>query len=80
MEEFEEVFRNFNSGDSNEFDIKLDDESFHIPDETWDDEKDETFKTLTITELEQMMKQDIDDVKSIVSVSFSCFSYVLFLK
>lgn len=70
MNEFEGIILDCNEDDSsstsNEIEVLLDGiKNVQIA----------TFKTLTTAQIEEMMKQVIDDVKSIVSVSFSSFSF-----
>lgn len=65
-----------NRNDPNEIKITTDESEMKLADNV----QASAFKVLTVAEIEEMMKQHIDDVKSIVSVSLIVFSIQIYIE
>lgn len=70
MDNSNEIFRVCNDGNPNEIEITTDESEMELVENV----QDEAFKVLTVVEIEEMMEQCINDIKSIVSVRLIGFS------
>lgn len=71
----DEIFHNFRGENSNKIEVEANlDETDEVKSDDDDlecEDEDGTFDFLTIDQIIETIKKDIDDVKSIVSVSFN---------